>query len=219
MLEVLAGVEDIEAAHPEHYCNGQDDDPEVQGAAYCDPGGGGGYSEREAEDEVGPACPALHVAVGQQHEERQRGELERQAVQHGGGSEEEQRAYGDKAGYVGGAELAGGKCAGCGARVGCVEVAVDEAVEAHGGAACGDHADYDPAEDGEPRPSASGEYCSGEREGQREDGVFPLDHLKGYCCALPEGGHISMVRDKRPERTATAKERPRWMSGAAEDFR
>ena len=168
---------------------------------------------------MGPACPALHVAVGEQDEQGQRSELERQAVQHCGGGEEEQRACDYEAADVAGAELAGGQCAGCGARVGCVEVAVDQAVEAHGGAACGDHADYDPAEDGEPRPSSGGEYCSGEREGQREDGVFPLDHLKGYGCALPEGGHVSMVRDNAAAKRTMTKEKATLYASVAEGFK
>jgi hypothetical protein len=66
VLEVLAGVEDVEAADPEGDGGGEHDDARVERAADGDPGGGGGEAERQAEAQVRPAGEALQVAVAEQ---------------------------------------------------------------------------------------------------------------------------------------------------------
>lgn len=49
-VEILAGVEDVESGDPEGYGGGEEKDARVERAANCDPGGGRGDAESEAED-------------------------------------------------------------------------------------------------------------------------------------------------------------------------
>ena len=49
MLEILAGIENVEAADPEHDCDGEDHDSWIEAAADSDPGGGWCEPEGQAE--------------------------------------------------------------------------------------------------------------------------------------------------------------------------
>jgi hypothetical protein len=143
-LEILAGVEDVEAGDPEGDGGGEQKDARVEGAANGDPGSGRRYAESESEHEVRPAREALGVGIEEQDGKSNRGEPEGEAIQLGCGENEDGAGDDDEGGDEGGREMAGGEGAGASAGIGGVDGGVGEAVEGHGGGAGGEHGDYDP---------------------------------------------------------------------------
>ena len=65
-IEILTGVEDVEAGDPEGDGGGKNKDAGVEGATNGDPGSGGGDAESESEYEVRPAGEALGVGIKEQ---------------------------------------------------------------------------------------------------------------------------------------------------------
>ena len=98
-----------------------------------------------------------------------------------------------------------GKRASAGAGVGGVDGGVGEAVEGHGGGAGGEHGDDDPEKLMGGGKAGGGEHGSAEREGERKDGVLPLDHFEGDA-EVVQDGHGSRVSVLR-----TAKRRTVWV--------
>lgn len=176
---VLTGVEDVEAGGPEQDDEGEQDDSRRERATDSDPGGGRRDAEREAENEVAEARPALHVGVTEEHEQDDRREQQGEAVELPAGEQKsgghDQREAEDKSR----SEQPGGDSAGAGAGIGGVKRSVCPAIEGHGGRACGDHGDDDPERGVERGQAVGGEDGSGECEGERKDRVFPLDHFEG----------------------------------------
>jgi len=186
-LEILAGVEDVEAGDPEGDGGGKKKDARVERAANGDPGSGGRDAESEAEHEVRPAGEAFGVGIKEQHCERDRREPEREAIQLSCGENEDGAGDDDEGRDEGGRELAGGKRASAGAGVGGVDGCVGEAIEGHGGGAGGDHGDDDPEKLMSGGKARGGEHGSAEREWESEDGVLPLDHFKGDAEVVKNG--------------------------------
>ena len=91
---VLAGVENVEAAHPK--CNGcsQKQDARIERAADGDPGRGRGDAQRESQNQMGPARESLGVGVEQDDGQGHRRKLEREMVELRG-REDEDGAGGD----------------------------------------------------------------------------------------------------------------------------
>jgi hypothetical protein len=132
-VEILAGVEDVEAGDPEGDGGGENKDARVEGAANGDPGGGGRHAEGEAEHEMRPAGEALGVGIKEQDREGDRREPEREAIQLGGGENKDGAGDDHKSCDEGGREMAGRESAGAGAGIGGVDGGIGEAIEGHGG--------------------------------------------------------------------------------------
>ncbi len=192
-VEILAGVDNVEAGDPEGDGGGKKKDARVEGAANGDPGGGGRYAESESEHEVRPAREAFGVGVEEQHGKGDGGEPEREAIQLGCGENEDGAGDNDESGDEGGREMARGKRAGASAGIGGVEGGVGEAIEGHGGGAGGEHGDDDPEKLMGGGKAGGGEHGSAKREGEREDGVLPLDHFEGDAKVVKDG-HEKIVK-------------------------
>ena len=67
------------------------------------------------------------------------------------------------------------------------------AVKGHGGGARGYHGDDDPDELMRGGQAMGGEHGSGKGEGEREDGVLPLDHLERGAQVMEERHWISLT--------------------------
>src|ERR1700734_3837084 len=80
-LEILAGVEDIEACDPEGDGGGEEQDARIEGAANGDPCGGRCYAECEAKYEVRPARETFGIGIEEQDGKSDRREPEREAIQ------------------------------------------------------------------------------------------------------------------------------------------
>jgi len=191
MLEVLTGVEDVESANPTGDDAGEKDDARVKRTADGDPGGGRRNAEREPQNQMGPARDALHIAVAKQDGQRYRREQQRKPVELSGGDKEGQNHGQRKTEDETTCELAGGDVTCAGTGVGGVKLGVCPAVECHGGRARGNHADEDPGERAPGREAVSGEQRGGQGKGKGEDGVLPLDHLKGDAGFGEEMAHSS----------------------------
>jgi hypothetical protein len=127
---------------------------------------------------VRPSGEAFHVAVGEDDDESDGGELKREAVKESGAKKEDDRGDEGEGEDEGGGEVAGGDGAVGGARVSSVEAGVGPAVEGHGGGTGSDHAEDDEAEGAERRPAVGGEDSARKSEREREDRVLPLNHLE-----------------------------------------
>ena len=192
-LEILAGVEDVETGDPESDGGGEKKDARIEGAANGDPGGGRGDAEGETEHEMRPAGEALGVGVEEQHGKCDRGKPEGEAIQLGGGENEDGGGNDDKGGDECGRKMAGGKSAGASAGIGGVDGGVGEAIEGHGGGAGGDHGDDDPEKLMGGGKAGGGEHGSAESERESEDGVLPLDHFEGNAKVVKDG-HGKIVK-------------------------
>src|SRR5581483_7215747 len=93
-LEILTGIQNIESAHPEHHCRGEQQDARIERGSNRDPRSSGGDSERESKNKMRPAGESFRVGVQQQDSEREGAEKEREMVQLPG-SEDENRAGDD----------------------------------------------------------------------------------------------------------------------------
>jgi len=143
-LEILAGVENVEAGNPEGDGGGEQEDARIEGTANRDPGRGRSDTQGETEDDVRPAREALGVGVEKENGERNRREIQREAIQLGGGNNKDGAGNDDERGDEGGRKIPGGKGAGAGAGIGGVDSGVGEAIECHGGGAGGNHGNDDP---------------------------------------------------------------------------
>ena len=192
-LEILAGVEDVEAGDPEGHGGSKNNDARVEGSANGNPGGGGRDAEGKTEHEVRPAGEALRVRVKEQDGKGGRGQPEREAIQLGRGENEDGAGDDDEGGDEGGREMAGGEGAGASAGIGGVDGGVGEAIEGHGGGAGGEHGDYDPEKLMGGGKARGGEHGSAKSERESEDGVLPLDHLESDAEAV-EDRHGKIVK-------------------------
>jgi len=105
----------------------------------------------------------------------------------GCGENEDGGGNDDESGNECGREMAGGKSAGASAGIGGVDGGVGEAIEGHGSRAGRDHGDDDPEQLMGGGKAGGGEHSSAEREGESEDGVFPLDHFEGDAKVAKQG--------------------------------
>ncbi len=191
-VEVLEGVEDVEAGHPEQHGAGEHEGRRLDLAAHRDPGAERRAGERQAEDQVRPGGEALGVGVAEQDRQGQGRELERQRVEPPGGEHQQQAARGYEEGDEGHAHLAGGEGAVGGARIDGVEPSVGQPVEAHRGAPRPHHRDHDPAHRRPLRPALRRQHHPQEGEGQGEERVLELDH-SGHRRQLEEGSREAHV--------------------------
>ena len=111
----------------------------------------------------------------------------RQRIELPGGKNQDRRGDDHESGDKLARQLAGRQGADLGARVGRVDVGVDQPIERHGSRACGDQGDTDPQQHAHRRDALRGEHRSGEPEGEREEGVLPLDHLQRGADAAKKG--------------------------------
>ena len=147
---VLAGVQQVEPAHPEQHRRAED---ERRGhvrprddAADGDPGGDRGEGQRRAEPEVRQAREPFGERVRQHDAQHRQGQVGRPRVRRL--AQEEQPGRGQECGtrhdreqrHGGDAERAGGEVPAGGPRVAAVVVAVGQAVERHRRRAGGHHA-------------------------------------------------------------------------------
>jgi len=79
-IEILAGVENVEACDPEGDGGGEKKDARVEGAANGDPCSGGSDAEGKSENEMRPASESLGIGVEQQNRERDGREPEGKAI-------------------------------------------------------------------------------------------------------------------------------------------
>src|SRR5579863_4152269 len=132
VVNILAGIENVEACDPEGDGAGEDEDASIEGATDGDPGGGGSDAESETENEVGVAREALHVAIAEEHEERDGREPQRERVELEGSEDKgDSGEDGESENELPG-EMAGRDGAGAGAGIGGVELGVGPAIEGHG---------------------------------------------------------------------------------------
>ncbi len=181
VVVVLATVENVKASAPEHDRSGDDQHARIEGSANRDPGGGGSDAHGEAEKQVRPAGETLGVGVGADDDQRQRREMKGERIQHPGGEEEQRRSCDGEAENELAGEQSGGQGADGGARIQRVDIGIHQAVEGHGGRARRDHGNTDPAEGAQRWNPVGGDDRAGESEGEREEGMLPLDHLKSYA--------------------------------------
>ena len=106
-IEILAGVEDVEACDPEGDGGGEKKDAKVERAANGDPCGGGCDAEGESENEMRPASEAFGVGVKEQNGERDRREPEGEAIQLRRGEDEDGAGDDDERGDEGRRKMAG----------------------------------------------------------------------------------------------------------------
>ena len=186
-LEILAGVEDVEAGDPESDGGGEQKDAWIERTAYGDPCGGGSDTESESEHEVRPAREAFGVRVKKDYGQGDRGKPEGQAIQLSGGENEDGAGSDDERSDERRRKMPGGKRAGASAGVGGVNGSVGETVEGHGGGAGGNHGDDDPEKLMRGGEAGSGEHGSAECKRESEDGVLPLDHFKSDTEVVQDG--------------------------------
>src|ERR1700682_2174210 len=94
VVDVLASVEDIEAADPEGDCCAKNKHARIEAAGDGDPGGRGRDAEGETENEVGPTGEAFGKGIEEKNEESEGSEFEGQRIQLRG--REEKHADGDE---------------------------------------------------------------------------------------------------------------------------
>ena len=112
----------------------------------------------------------------------------------GGGKNEDGAGDGNERGDECRREVSGGKSASASAWIGGVDGGIGEAIEGHGGGACGDHGDNDPEKLMHGGKTGGGEHGSAESEWESEDGVLPLNHLEGDT-EVAENGHEEIVTE------------------------
>ena len=81
VVDVLAGVEHVEAADPQRDRGAKDQHAQIESAGDGDPRGGRRNAEREAEKKVRPVREALGEGIEKQNRERQRSELQCRRIQ------------------------------------------------------------------------------------------------------------------------------------------
>src|SRR5579862_2881918 len=140
-----------------------------------------------------PSGEALGVGVGKHNCERERRQDQRQVVQLRRSEDENGTGDDDESGDKSRSERSGGQGASASARVGGVDGGVGDTVKGHGGGARGYHGDDDPDELMRGGQAMGGEHGSGKGEGEREDGVLPLDHLERGAQVAEERHWISLT--------------------------
>src|ERR1700730_7394341 len=81
VIDVLAGVENIEAADPEGYGGAEKKHTGIEAAGDGDPRGRGRNAESEAEDEVGPTGEAFGEGIEKEYEHSGRREFQCHGIQ------------------------------------------------------------------------------------------------------------------------------------------
>ena len=125
-----------------------------------------------------PAGEALGVGVRADNDERDGREIKGKRVQHPCREKEQSRGSDGEPEDEAASEQAGGNCADRSARIECVDIGVNKAVESHGGRARRDHCYADPCQGAERRNSVGGDDGAGEAKGEREEGMLPFDHVE-----------------------------------------
>ena len=192
-LEILAGVEDIEAGDPESNRRGEQQDAQVERTPNCDPCGGWGDAKSEAQNEMGQTREALGIGVEQQHGKCDGRKPEGKAIQLRGGQNKDGAGDDDEGANERGREISRGNSASAGTRIGGIDGRVGEPVESHCRGAGGEHRNDDPYKLMRTRKAGSGEHGSAESERESEDGVLPLDHFERNA-QVAQDGHRKIVR-------------------------
>src|SRR6185503_9103312 len=198
MLEVLAGIEDVEASHPEDHGEGENKDAGIEAAADGNPCGGWSDAKCQTQDEVGPSGEALHVAVSKQHDQDERGEIQGQSVEFEGSNDESEAHQDSEAEDEFTREQASRDGAAAGSRVGGIEVSVGPAIEGHCTGTRRHHRNDDPAESAPTWGAVACEKDRRQGKGKGEDRVLPLDHLEGRASFSEEahrGGSRTSVKE------------------------
>ncbi len=90
-IEILAGVKNVEASHPERHRSGEQQDARIERAPHRNPRRCGRNAERESQHQMRPARNALRVGVKQQHRQRHGRQQQREAIQLARGKNEDAR--------------------------------------------------------------------------------------------------------------------------------
>ena len=172
-VDILAGVEHVEARDPHREREPQDERRRVEGAAHGDPAPGRRDPVGEAEDPVRGPGEALRVGVADEEDEGERREREAERV-----VRPPQRTTRGEQFHLGRTEHAAREMTTGGPRVARVDGAIDDAIRRHRARARADHRRRHPAERPPAGPAARGQDHRDVGEREREDRVLELDRVE-----------------------------------------
>ena len=153
-VDVLAGVEHVEAADPGADGESQPERRPRESAAGGEPAADRRHRHRQAEEELRVAGDALGQRVPEHDRQRHRRQREADPAERPRRGDERHRGHDEEGPRLRRRQLAGRNLAVGGARVQRVPARVDDAVEGHRRAARRDHRQHDPAARGSARPGA-----------------------------------------------------------------
>ena len=174
-VDILAGVDGVEARDPEHHPGRQPERERSQLAGDRQPGAHRGDGQTEAEHQVRVGREALGVGVAQNDQQGDGTEDEADRVEHPGRQDEQAAGHQHQQTGATRRYQARRQVSIVGAGVGGVEATVDQTVEGHGGAACGDHGHQDQQQDAPRRSPGRGDQQGQQGKGQGEERVLELD--------------------------------------------
>src|SRR6202451_3324446 len=186
-VKILAGIKDVKAPYPASDRRGKKQDAGIERAAHSEPRGSRSDAQRETKHQMRPARDALGIGIKKNYGKSDGRETQREAIQLRCGEDENAARYHDERCYESGRKMSRRNGTGAGAWVGGVDGCIGQAVEGHGGGARRDHGDHDPRELTDGRYASSCEHRAAESEGERENGVLPLDHFQGQTQAAKYG--------------------------------
>src|SRR6266404_847421 len=156
VVMILASVDHVEAADPERYRGGEQQDPRIERTTNRDPRGRRSNTESEAEKEMRPARESLAVGIKKDHRQRHRRKHQRQAIQLGSRKNKNSARNQNERANERRRQLSDRQSASSSAGIGSVNRGVRQPIESHGGGARRDHGDNDPSQLPPRRQTSSG---------------------------------------------------------------
>src|SRR5258708_477536 len=177
VVMILASVDHVEAADPERYRGGEQQDPRIERTTNRDPRGRRSNTESEAEKQMRPARESLAVGIKKDHRQRHRRKHQRQAVQLRGGKNENSARNQNECAHERRRQLSDWQSASSSAGIGSVNRGVRQSIEGHGSRSSRDHGDDDQRHLPPSRQTSVTQHSSAERTRNPEDRKPPLNHL------------------------------------------
>ena len=207
VVMILTGIDHVESSHPECHRRSKQQYPRIERPTNRDPSGRRSNAEREAEKQMRPARESLAIGIKKDHRQSHRRKQQRQTVLLGCGENKNSARDQNERTNKRRRQLSDRKRASSSARIGRINRGVGQPIEGHGGGPRRNHGHDNPCQLPPRRQASGGQHGSAERKREREDRVFPLDHLQRDL-QIAEKSHHAIVKQRLTTRSRYQRHKP-----------